>query len=61
VLRRLGWQKRNQRGSHLVLIHPQLPGRVVVPMHAGETLKPKTLASILDQAGLNVEDLRRAL
>jgi len=29
--------------------------RVTVGIHAGETLKPKTLHSILDQAGLTVE------
>jgi predicted RNA binding protein YcfA (HicA-like mRNA interferase family) len=30
-------------------------------MHAGETLAPKTLQTILDQAGLTVDALRELL
>jgi len=32
-----------------------------VPAHAGETLKPKTLAAILEQAGVTVDELRDTL
>ena len=31
-------------------------GRVTVPVHAGVILKPKTLLSILEQAGVSVEE-----
>jgi predicted RNA binding protein YcfA (HicA-like mRNA interferase family) len=34
---------------------------VTVPVHAGETLAPKTLQSILGQAGLTVEELSALL
>jgi predicted RNA binding protein YcfA (HicA-like mRNA interferase family) len=62
ALRRAGWQVERQRGSHVLLRHPERPaGRVVVPVHAGRILKPKTLASILDQAELTVDDLVRLL
>ncbi len=61
ALRTLGWSPTAQRGSHMQLTHPDKPGRVTVPVHAGETLKPKTLAAILDQAGLTLDDLRDAL
>jgi len=45
-----------------VLKHPDKPAsRVVVPMHAGETLYPKTLLSILEQAGMTVEAFRDLL
>jgi predicted RNA binding protein YcfA (HicA-like mRNA interferase family) len=47
-----GWRPVRQRGSHVVLRHRTHPGRVVVPVHAGVVLKSKTLASILDQAGI---------
>ena len=40
-----------------MLRHPTKPGRVVVPVHAGRILKPKTLLSILDQAGIDAEKL----
>jgi predicted RNA binding protein YcfA (HicA-like mRNA interferase family) len=37
------------------------PGRVVVPVHVGAILKPKTLLSILDQAGIDADQLRGLL
>jgi predicted RNA binding protein YcfA (HicA-like mRNA interferase family) len=58
ALRRAGWQLDRIRGSHHVLVHPDRPGATVtVPVHAGETLKPKTLSSILRQAELTPEVL----
>jgi predicted RNA binding protein YcfA (HicA-like mRNA interferase family) len=43
----------------LVLKHPDKPGaRVVVAMHAREIILVKTLASILEQAGLTADELR---
>jgi predicted RNA binding protein YcfA (HicA-like mRNA interferase family) len=61
ALHRDGWYQDHQRGSHVYLRHPDRPGLVTVPMHAGRTLKPKTLSSILDQAGIDVERLRTLL
>ncbi len=62
ALRRLGWQDDRQRGSHLSLKHPERPGRrVTVPLHLGAVLRPKTLASILEQAGVGVDEFRGAL
>jgi predicted RNA binding protein YcfA (HicA-like mRNA interferase family) len=61
ALHRTGWRTERQRGSHVLLRHPERPGRVVVPIHAGRILKPKTLASILDQAGMSVDELSRLL
>jgi predicted RNA binding protein YcfA (HicA-like mRNA interferase family) len=38
--------------------HPQrLKARVVVPMHSREILLPKTVAAILDQAGMSPAEL----
>ena len=45
----------------MYLKHPTKPGMVTVARHAGTIIKPKTLASILDQAGLAVDDLRKLL
>jgi predicted RNA binding protein YcfA (HicA-like mRNA interferase family) len=62
ALQRAGWAVARQRGSHALLVHADLPDRLVtVPLHAGRTLKPKTLASILKQAGLSVDELRSLL
>jgi len=58
---KLGWVVVAQRGSHAQLKHPDRGGRVTVPLHAGETIGPGLLRSILNQAGLTAEDLRAAL
>lgn len=50
-----------QKGSHTQLKHPDRGGRVTVPVHAGETIGPDPLRSILAQAGLSTEDFRSAL
>ncbi len=61
ALRRLGWAVVVQQGSHAQLKHPERPGRVTVPLHAGEIIGPRLLYSILAQAGLTVDDFRSAL
>lgn len=52
LLREDGWYLVNQEGSHRQFKHPAKPGRVTVAGKPGETLHPKTLASILRQAKL---------
>jgi predicted RNA binding protein YcfA (HicA-like mRNA interferase family) len=61
ALTRLGWLVVVQQGSHAQLKHPKRGGRVTVPLHAGETIGPALLRSILNQAGLTVEELIAAL
>jgi predicted RNA binding protein YcfA (HicA-like mRNA interferase family) len=61
ALTRLGWREVTQRGSHVQLEHPERSGKVTIPVHAGETLDPKLLASVLRQAGLTAEELRDVL
>lgn len=51
ILKADGWTEKNQRGSHLQLIHPSKSGKVTVPIHSGD-LDIKTCNSILKQAGL---------
>ncbi len=45
------------RGSHHYLEPPGSGLLVTVPVHPGKTLKPKTLKTILDQAGLTIDEL----
>lgn len=61
ALERLGWRLVVQEGSHAQLRHPERGGRVTVPLHAGETIGPRLLRSVLAQAGVTVEELREAL
>jgi predicted RNA binding protein YcfA (HicA-like mRNA interferase family) len=51
ILRDDGWIKKDQKGSHLQLIHPIKKGKVTVPIHGGD-VPIGTLNSILKQAGL---------
>ncbi len=58
ALHRAGWTTSRQSGSHVILVHPQRAGaRVVVPVHAGRILKPKTLAAILKSAEIAGDEL----
>jgi predicted RNA binding protein YcfA (HicA-like mRNA interferase family) len=47
-----GWKQVGQTGSHRQYKHPVKRGRVTIAGHAAEEVAPKTLNSILRQAGL---------
>ena len=57
ALRRLGFQVVRQEGSHIRM--NKGPVRLTVPNH--KTILPKTLQSILRQAGVSVEEFLEAL
>lgn len=61
ALKRLGWREVTQRGSHAQLEHPGPKRQGHHPIHAGETLDPKLIASICRQAGITTDQLRDAL
>ncbi len=62
TLRRTGWYQHHQHGSHIYLKHPDYPERrVTVAVHSGEVIKPKTLQTILRQAGLSVNEFLELL
>lgn len=62
ALQRAGWYAHRPKGSHVILLHPGAPGRrVTLALHAGEILAPKTLQTILEQASLTADELRRLL
>ena len=47
-----GWLLKRTTGSHRHFAHPSKPGLVTIAGRPSATLKPKTEASILRQAGL---------
>jgi predicted RNA binding protein YcfA (HicA-like mRNA interferase family) len=56
ALQRAGFYIYHVKGSHYYLKHPDKPElRVTLPYH-GTDLKRRTLTSIIDQAGLSVEE-----
>lgn len=61
ALERAGFVVDRQRGSHVILIHPQSRRRVSIPIHAGQTVKLGTLKGILDDADLTPEEFAQLL
>jgi predicted RNA binding protein YcfA (HicA-like mRNA interferase family) len=61
ALRNGGWEHVRTTGSHKHFRHPDRPGLVTVPDHAGETIFPAILKSILRQAGLTADEFRMLL
>ena len=60
VLERQGFTLSRSSGSHH--IYKDATGRrVTVPVHAGKTLHPKVLQSILRDMEMTAEDLRKEL
>jgi predicted RNA binding protein YcfA (HicA-like mRNA interferase family) len=57
ALNRLGFEKRRQTGSHVILRRESRT--VVVPMH--KPIKPGTLRGLIEQAGVTLETFRDAL
>ena len=55
ALRRAGFYRKRQKGSHRVLRRDDPFAQVVVPMH--RSIDTGTLAAILDGAGLSVQQL----
>lgn len=55
LLEQDGWRQKRMTGSHRHFAHPTKPGLVTVAGRPSATLKPKTEASILLQAGLRRE------
>jgi len=58
---KVGFVFDRQKGSHAVYDRERDRARIVVPMHAGKTIKPKTLAGILEDMGLTMEEFRNLL
>jgi predicted RNA binding protein YcfA (HicA-like mRNA interferase family) len=56
-----GFRLDRQRGSHAVFVRDSDKRRVVIPMHAGKTIKPKTLMGIVRDMGLTLEEFAALL
>ena len=59
ALEKVGFEVVSTRGSHCKLRQLSPPRIVIVPLH--DEVRPGTLASILRQAGLTVDELRDLL
>lgn len=61
VAKALGFILHRQKGSHAVYYRDADGARLVIPMHAGTAIKPKTLAGIVQDMGITMEDFRSRL
>ena len=56
-----GYKFDRKTGSHAVYLRESDKRRIVIPIHAGEVLKPKTLAAIVQDMGLTFDEFRALL
>jgi len=61
ALKKAGFEPVGIRGSHHYLHHPKSETLVTVPVHSGKILAPKTLQTILSQAGISQKEFRELL
>jgi len=60
ILKKLGFEIKRQKGSHVFLQHPD--GRAtVVPIHYGETIGPGLMAKILRDLNMTKEEFYQLL
>lgn len=50
LLKRDGWYEVRQKGSHIIMQHPDKLGRLTVPSHGSKEVRTGTLNSILREA-----------
>jgi predicted RNA binding protein YcfA (HicA-like mRNA interferase family) len=53
ILKKNGWYKIRQKGSHIIMLDPEKKGQLTIPYHAGKEVKKGLLKSILKQTGIN--------
>jgi len=56
-----GFEFDRKSGSHAVYYRRSDKHRIVVPVHAGKDIKPKTLNGIIKDMGLNREEFQKLL
>ena len=58
VAQEAGYLFDRKTGSHVVYFRDSDKRRIVIPIHAGKILKPKTLAAIVRDMGLTMDEFR---
>ncbi len=57
-----GLYLHHSHGSHFYYRHSDHPGKqITIPIHSGEIIPQKTLRSILEQAGLTLDEFTRLI
>jgi len=53
LLKKDGWYTVRQRGSHMIIRHPNKPGPLIVPYHGAKEISSGLMRAILKKARLN--------
>lgn len=61
VVEQLGFELDRQKGSHAIFYRPSDKARVVIPVHSGRDIKPKTLRGIIDDMRITPERFKELL
>ena len=61
ALKKAGFREDRQKGSHLILIHPETNTRTVIPIHTGKTLKRSLIHAIIRDTRLPIEKFLKLL
>jgi predicted RNA binding protein YcfA (HicA-like mRNA interferase family) len=61
AIKKAGFVLIDQQGSHQKWRNSSTGKQTIIPYHKGETVRPKFLNSILNGAGLGVEELTHLL
>ena len=61
VVKRLGFELDRQSGSHAIYYRKSDKRRIVIPIHAGKDIKPKTLYGIIKDLNLDVDEFKKLL
>jgi predicted RNA binding protein YcfA (HicA-like mRNA interferase family) len=52
ILKKAGWIIVRISGSHCILEHPDINGKIIIPFHSGKEVKKGLLQSIIKQTGI---------
>lgn len=61
VAKQLGFVLDRQKGSHAIYYRSSDKARVVIPIHAGHDIKPKTLHGIINDMRITPEKFKEFL
>lgn len=61
IAKQLGFELDRQKGSHAIFYRSSDKARVVIPMHAGRDIKPKTLRGIIDDMRITPEEFKELI
>ncbi len=61
VAKQLGFELDRQKGSHAIFYRASDKARVVIPVHAGRDIKPRTLHGIIEDMRITPEKFKELL